>query len=66
MSNKARRFVQELFQCYVSSPEQLPPTSQGRVKDEGVHRVVCDYIAGMTDRYAQNEYRRLFQPYEAL
>ena len=66
MSNKARRFVQELFQCYASNPEQLPPTSQGRVKDEGVYRVVCDYIAGMTDRYAQNEYRRLFQPYEAL
>lgn len=66
MSNKARRFVQELFQCYVAQPEQLPPTSRGRIKDDGVFRVVCDYIAGMTDRYAQNEYRRLFQPYEAI
>ena len=66
MSNKARRFVQELFKCYLSNPEQLPPTSLGRVKEDGVHRVVCDYIAGMTDRYAQNEYRRLFQPYEAI
>ncbi|MBN3038830.1 MAG: deoxyguanosinetriphosphate triphosphohydrolase [Candidatus Omnitrophica bacterium] len=64
MSNKARRFIQELFQCYISNPKQLPPTSLARVKKENVHRVVCDYIAGMTDRYAQNEYRRLFQPYE--
>lgn len=61
MSDKAKRFIEELFQCYVSNPQQLPPTSRGRVKEEGVHRVVCDYIAGMTDRYAQNEYRRLFQ-----
>ena len=65
MSDKATRFIQELFRCYVSNPEQLPPTSRGRVKEEGVFRVVCDYIAGMTDRYAQNEYRRLFHPYEA-
>jgi len=62
MSDKARRFIQELFQCYLANPEQLPPTSRGRLETEGVHRVVCDYIAGMTDRYAQKEYRRLFQP----
>lgn len=66
MSNKAERFVRELFQCYVANPKQLPTTSQERTKEEGVHRVVCDYIAGMTDRYAQNEYRRLFQPYEVM
>ncbi|MFH1045980.1 MAG: deoxyguanosinetriphosphate triphosphohydrolase [Candidatus Omnitrophota bacterium] len=64
MSNKAKRFIEELFKCYVASPKQLPPTSLARSKDEDVYRVVCDYIAGMTDRYAQNEYRRLFQPYE--
>ena len=62
MSNKSRRFIRELFQCYVSNPEQLPPTSRGRLKKDGEFRVVCDYIAGMTDRYAHNEYRRLFQP----
>jgi dGTPase len=66
MSNKARRFIQELFQAYVANPEQLPPTSRGRLKEDGVYRVVCDYIAGMTDRYAQNEYRRLFQPYQVI
>ncbi len=66
MSDKARRFIEKLFQCYVSNPEQLPPTSRQRVRAEGAHRVVCDYIAGMTDRYAHNEYRRLFQPYEVM
>lgn len=66
MSNKARRFIQELFKCYVANPEQLPTTSRNRVKKEGVYIVVCDYIAGMTDRYAHNEYRRLFQPYEVM
>ncbi|NQS99775.1 MAG: deoxyguanosinetriphosphate triphosphohydrolase [Candidatus Omnitrophica bacterium] len=62
MSSKAKRFVQELFQCYLANPEQLPPSSRSRLEHDGVSRVVCDYIAGMTDRYAQNEYRRLFQP----
>ena len=66
MSNKARRFIKELFQGYTANPEQLPPTSSGRVKEDGAYRVVCDYIAGMTDRYAQNEYRRHFQPYEVV
>ncbi len=66
MSDKARRFIRELFQCYVANPDQLPPTSRGRLKQDGAHKVVCDYIAGMTERYAQREYRRLFQAYEAL
>lgn len=66
MSSKAKRFIQELFECYVANPEQLPPTSRGRLEKEGARRVVCDYIAGMTDRYAQKEYSRLFQPYEDM
>lgn len=66
MSNKAKRFIQKLFECYVANPEQLPPKSRSRIEKEGVRRVVCDYIAGMTDRYAQKEYSRLFQPYEDM
>ena len=66
MSDKARRFIRALFRSYVERPEQLPPGSQKRLKAEGVHRVVCDYIAGMTDRYAQNEYRKLFEPFEKV
>ena len=66
MSDKARRFIRALFQVYLSKPEQLPPGSQRRLKKEGAHRVICDYIAGMTDRYAQNEYRKFFEPFEKV
>lgn len=66
MSDKARRFIRALFEAYLSRPEQLPPGSQKRLKKEGVHRVICDYIAGMTDRYAQDEYRRFFEPFEKV
>ena len=66
MSDKARRFIRALFEVYLSRPEQLPPGSQKRLKSEGAHRVICDYIAGMTDRYAQDEYRKFFEPFEKV
>ena len=66
MSDKARRFLRALFEVYLSKPEQLPPGSQKRLKKDGPHRVVCDYLAGMTDRYAQDEYRRFFEPFERV
>lgn len=66
MSDKARRFITELFNVYLEKPEQLPPSDQGKIKKYGIHRVVCDYIAGMTDRYALNEYKKLFDPYERV
>lgn len=66
MANKARRFIRELFKVYISQPELLPAGFQGRIKTEGAYRVVCDYIAGMTDRYALNEYKKLFDPYERV
>lgn len=66
MTDKARRFIRALFQAYLARPEQLPPGSQARLKKEGVHRVICDYIAGMTDRYAQDEYRKFFEPFEKV
>ncbi len=75
MHNKAKRFVVELFTEYVREPNQLPPEYQVRIReeqaagasrDDALHRVVCDYIAGMTDRYAQDEYKRLFYPFERV
>jgi dGTPase len=63
MSNKAYRFINELFRVYRDKPEQLPPTTQSRLKKETPHRAICDYIAGMTDRYALDEYRKFFEPY---
>jgi len=66
MSNKANRFVTALFNVYFDKPEQLPPSTLARLKKEDKHQVVCDYIAGMTDRYALDEYKKFFEPYERV
>ncbi len=66
MSNKAKHFIQELFKVYIERPQGLPSQIQKRISAEGVERVVCDYIAGMTDRYALDEYKKLFDPYEKV
>jgi dGTPase len=62
MEEKARRIIGELFSAYCDRPEQLPPHIFSKVKSAGIQRVACDYIAGMTDRYAMEEYRKLFDP----
>ncbi len=62
MEQKARRVIGELFRSYFGRPEQLPPHVFARLDKEGTKRVVCDYIAGMTDRYAMEEYQKLFDP----
>lgn len=66
MSDKASRFIKELFKVYLTKPEQLPPSTQKRLKKEKAHRAICDYIAGMTDRYALDEYKKLYEPYERV
>jgi dGTPase len=62
MGGKAARLLRDLFNSYVSEPMQLPPHYQEQVARDGAHRVVCDYIAGMTDRFAVDEHRKLFDP----
>ena len=62
MEQKARRVIGELFRSYCDRPEQLPPHIFARLNHDGTKRVVCDYIAGMTDRYAMEEYQKLFDP----
>jgi dGTPase len=62
MGDKAGRILRDLFQSYVSEPLQLPPQYQDHVEKHGLHRAVCDYIAGMTDRFAVDEHRKLFDP----
>jgi len=66
MSDKAGRFIRSLFNAYLNKPEQLPPATAERLKTEETHRVVCDYIAGMTDRFALDEHKRFFEPYERV
>ena len=62
MAVKAARTLTSLFDAYVGEPRQLPPETQQRVAAGGdeLPRVVCDYLAGMTDRYAVQEHRRLY------
>jgi dGTPase len=62
MGDKAGRILRDLFQSYVDEPGQLPPRTQELIERDGVHRVVCDYIAGMTDRFAVNDHGKLFDP----
>ena len=66
MSNKASRFLRQLFKVYSDKPEQLPPGTQEGIEKEGKYRVICDYIAGMTDRYALDQYKKFFEPYERV
>lgn len=62
MATKAERVVNELFTTYQSTPSVLPPNYQGLINERGLERVICDYIAGMTDRFATEEYSRMFEP----
>jgi dGTPase len=58
--NKAKRVVRELFQAFLDEPRLLPPQYQ-RDEDNAQARAIADYIAGMTDRYAIREHRKLFR-----
>ena len=60
MTSKARRIVTDLFDAFSAGLDLLPPQYQERAAREGGPRAVADYIAGMTDRYAMREHRRLF------
>jgi dGTPase len=68
MSEKAGRVLASLFDTYMGEPRQMPPHVLARIKAEGetTARVVADYIAGMTDRFALDEYRKLFDPDERV
>lgn len=66
MRVKAELFITRLFETYLRHPNLLPPKYRSRFEIFGMQRVVCDYIAGMTDRFALDEYKRLFEPYERV
>lgn len=51
--------VNELFQIYLDHPDRLPPAYQEQASSEPLHRVICDYIAGMTDSFLQKTVREL-------
>jgi len=60
MAAKAEKIINDLFIAYQKSPTMLPEGIQASIPEEGVERTICDYIAGMTDRFAIDEHKRLF------
>jgi len=59
---RARRLLRDLFGYCLRHPDQLGELARQRLRRDGRYRVVCDYIAGMTDRYVISEHARLFAP----
>jgi dGTPase len=64
MAHKARNVISHLFQLFIDDEKLLPLEMQARLERRGEEkpRVIADYIAGMTDRYAITEYERLTDP----
>ncbi|HYG42176.1 MAG TPA: deoxyguanosinetriphosphate triphosphohydrolase [Bordetella sp.] len=60
MTTKARRIVRDLFQAFLADSRLLPPDHRREAPQEQA-RAIADYIAGMTDRYAIREHKRLFE-----
>ncbi len=59
-NQRALQMLEQLFQHYLEHPGEIGKGAQRRVHKLGLHRAVCDYLAGMTDRYVGIEHRRLF------
>jgi dGTPase len=64
MSVKAEKLISDMFNAYRTEPAMLPDHVQFFIEKRGLERTICDYIAGMTDRYAIEEHQKLFNPLE--
>ena len=64
MQVKAEQVVEKIFNAYHEEPSTLPEQFQAFIEQRGLERTICDYIAGMTDRYAIEEHQKLFDPLE--
>lgn len=69
MTTKASRILRAIFEIYADNPKQLPYNVYQRNKrysNGALYEVICDYIASMTDRFALDEYKKLFEPYQKV
>lgn len=64
MSVKAEKLISDMFNAFRTEPAMLPDHVQFFIEKRGLERTICDYIAGMTDRYAIEEHQKLFNPLE--
>ncbi len=66
MMKKAEKVLADLFTAYTEEPRMLPASHNALMETMPLERVVCHYIAGMTDRFALDEHARLFDPHERV
>ena len=66
MRVKAEHVLSKLFETYIQRPNLLSPKYHRRIDTNGLHRTVADYLAGMTDRYALDEFKTLFETFERV
>ena len=59
---RAKEMLGQLFRYFVTHPEAMPAFYRGNIERDGIERCVCDFISGMTDRYAIDTYKELFVP----
>jgi dGTPase len=59
-NQRACQRLADVFEAYLSNPERLGQATVARIEADGLHRAVCDYLSGMTDRYLLEEHGRLF------
>lgn len=62
--HKAEHILTALFDAFIKRPSMMPDGARARVELVGLERAVCDYLAGMTDRFAMDEHSRLFDPHQ--
>lgn len=69
MTEKAKRIIRDLFDVYLHEPAQLPYTVYPRHKTyskKEKYEIICNYMASMTDRFALDEHKKVFNPYEKV
>ena len=59
---KAKDMLSRMYEYYIANPQALPEDFQPQLSFDGMERTVCDYIAGMTDKYAVDKYSQIFVP----
>lgn len=60
LNQRACRLLKNVFKAFVNQPSLLGDAASSRIPKEGLHRTVCDYLSGMTDRYLLEVHKRLF------
>jgi dGTPase len=59
VNRRACEMLRRVFEAYVAAPDRLGEGAMARIQTEGLHRTICDYVAGMTDRYLMEEHQRI-------